>query len=235
MSVRRVVIANGAILYDETVVQGMQSEQFSPEHYLEKNAVVGLAGGRGTVRFVRWQGMDLALRHYQRGGIIGRWLEDHFLWFGEKHVRSFREWRLLRKLHEKGLPVPRPVGARYVRRGLAYTADLITERIPGAVPLSQRLTRKEVSREDWAHVGRCLRVFHDAGVYHADLTAHNILMDESGKMHLLDFDRGKLLGPGQWQRSNLARLHRSLRKISATMENVRVTESDWRQLLEGYG
>ena len=38
------------------------------------------------------------LRHYYRGGPIGRLLDDQFLWLGEDRTRCFREWRLLARL-----------------------------------------------------------------------------------------------------------------------------------------
>ncbi|HVF34656.1 MAG TPA: lipopolysaccharide kinase InaA family protein, partial [Candidatus Saccharimonadia bacterium] len=62
--------------------------------------------------------------------------------------------------------------------------------------------------------GDTIRRFHDAGVWHADLNAHNVLRDEAGAFWLLDFDRGWLAPPRErWRRANLARLERSLRKV----------------------
>ena len=37
---------------------------------------------------------------------------------------------MLLRLHAAGLPVPRPVAARYEQSGIAYRADLITEELP---------------------------------------------------------------------------------------------------------
>jgi 3-deoxy-D-manno-octulosonic acid kinase len=39
--------------------------------------------------------------------------------------------RLLAELQALGLPVPPPVAGRYRRSGLAYRAELITERLAG--------------------------------------------------------------------------------------------------------
>ena len=66
----------------------------------------------------------------------------------------------------------------------------------------------------WAAIGRCLRRFHDAGVQHADLNAHNIMLGEQGEVWVLDFDRGRLRHPGAWRERVLDRLARSLAKIS---------------------
>lgn len=234
MSVKRIDVPGGAILFEDTLARDMSNEKFSVERYLSAGRMIGSAGGRGTVSFVRGDSGEWAIRHYQRGGFIGRWLHDHFWWAGETRARSFAEWMLLRELRARRLPVPIPVAARFLRHGLAYTADLITVRIPGASPLSERLAQGRIADNDWHAVGSGVRRFHEEGVYHADLTGHNILVDESGSMHLLDFDRGRIRAPGAWRRANLARLERSLRKISATTDGVQVTGANWQSLLKGY-
>ena len=109
----------------------------------------------------------------------------------------------------------KPIAARYQRRLLTYGAELITERLPGARPLSEVLAEGGMDDARWAAIGRCLRHFHDAGVQHADLNAHNIMLGERREVWLLDFDRGRLRHPGAWQRRVLDRLARSLAKISA--------------------
>jgi len=51
---------------------------------------------------------------------------------------------------------------------------------------------------------------HAAGADHADLNAHNILLDGDGVVSVIDFDRGRLRNGGSWMRRNLARLQRCL-------------------------
>lgn len=234
MSIKRINVSGGAILFDDTLAKEMNNEKFCAAHHLANGGMIGSAGGRGTVSFVRGEDEEWAIRHYQRGGLIGRWLDDHFFWAGETRARSFAEWRLLLELRARGLPVPTPVAARFLRHGLAYTADLITVRIPGALPLSRRLADNRIGDKDWQGIGSGVRRFHEAGVYHADLTGHNILLGQSGSMYLLDFDRGRIRAPGAWRGGNLARLKRSLRKISATTDGVQVSDANWRSFLRGY-
>jgi tRNA A-37 threonylcarbamoyl transferase component Bud32 len=66
----------------------------------------------------------------------------------------------------------------------------------------------------WRAIGSCIRQFHDARVCHADLNAHNILIDHAQRVFLIDFDRGKRRKAGSWRAANLARLKRSLEKIT---------------------
>ena len=72
------------------------------------------------------------------------------------------------------------------------------------------------------------------GVYHADLNAYNIQIDDSGKFFLLDFDRGEFREPGVWRQKNIARLHRSLQKIRRLDKRVNFGRVAWDELLEGY-
>ena len=222
------------MVYDSELVSEPDFSLGDYSWWRDRGSLLGNTSGRGTVYFVAADQGQWALRHYRRGGLIGRWFDDHFIWLGEDRGRSFHEWRLLARLRDMGLPVPRPVAAIYQRNGLAYTAELVTVRIARAKPLSQRINDGEVDASHWRVLGRCIRRFHDAGSYHADLTGHNIMLDENGDMHLLDFDRGDIRAGGAWKTSNLKRLHRSLRKISVQDENIDVSEADWRSLIDAY-
>lgn len=225
----------GAMLYDASAVDQIDPELFRPGYWRTRGAGLEKAdGGRGQVVFVGEAGNQWALRHYRRGGLPGRLLRDQFLFVGENATRSFREFRLLARLHRMGLPVPRPVAARYVRHGLIYRADLVTARIEDARPLPVLLAEAALKDEAWARLGRIIRRFHDAGVCHADLNAHNILRDGSGKFWLLDFDRGQIRRPGAWDKGNLARLRRSLLKIRGQQPQLHLDNGHWDRLVEGY-
>jgi 3-deoxy-D-manno-octulosonic acid kinase len=225
---------NGAILYDGSIVDHAREEWFDPRAWPDAPVAPGYSGGRGATLFIGVGGHDWVLRHYHRGGFIRRFARDGFVWLGEDRTRPFVEWRLLARIREAGLPAPRPVAARYVRVGLLYRADLITVRIPGVEPLSTRLARVGAGGEVWRRVGECIGRFHVAGFFHADLTAHNLQIDDRDEIFLLDFDRGRLMaGDGPWRRRNLERLRRSLRKVSGEGA-FRYEPAHWRSLLEGY-
>jgi 3-deoxy-D-manno-octulosonic acid kinase len=166
------------------------------------------------VQFIEQPGASWVLRRYLRGGLAASFASDSYLSTGEARTRSFRELRLLAALHARGLPVPALVAARYRRTGLAYRAELVTERLPGARSLSEVLAAGEMDDARWAAIGRCLRHFHDAGVHHADLNVHNVMLGENREVWLLDFDRGRLRRPGGWSARVLERLRRSLAKAA---------------------
>jgi len=174
------------------------------------------------------------LRHYHRGGKIGSVLKDQFLYLRHFRTRPMREYGLLDAMYKLGLPSPQPVAARYVRHGIYYTADLITRKLPDVLPLSNRLAESEVDMSVWGSVGECVGQFHAAGIYHADLSAHNLQISVTDKIYLLDFDRGRRMeGSGMWQESNLSRLKRSFLKISQDGSIV-FTELHWEELMAGY-
>jgi 3-deoxy-D-manno-octulosonic acid kinase len=235
LSVERVErIGESVILYDGSLVNHMREAWFDPATWPGAPAAPGYAGGRGATLFISCEDQDWVLRHYHRGGTVARFVSDSFIWHGEDRTRSFTEWRLLARLQAAGLPAPRPVAARYVRRGLLYRADLITVRIPDVVPLSTRLAQGRVAVPVWRRVGACVGRVHAAGFFHADLTAHNLQISRRDEIFLLDFDRGRLMsGDGTWRRRNLDRLHRSLTKISSDGA-VGFSEANWSAILEGY-
>jgi 3-deoxy-D-manno-octulosonic acid kinase len=75
---------------------------------------------------------------------------------------------------------------------------------------------------------------HRAGVDHADLNAHNILLDSQGVVSVIDFDRGRLRSPGSWRNANLLRLHRSLGKIARSLPPDRFTAAVWSGFMAAY-
>jgi 3-deoxy-D-manno-octulosonic acid kinase len=227
-------LGESVILYDDSLAGHPQEAWFEPASWPDAPRAPGRAGGRGATLFIHWQGQDWVLRHYHRGGMVRHIARDGFAWRGESRVRSFREWRLLAEIHRRGLPAPRPVAARYVRRGPLYTADLITVRIPDVMPLSTRLAQGPPGEQAWWRVGECIGRFHAACICHADLNSHNIQLSTADAVFLLDFDRGRLMpGDGHWRRRNLDRLHRSLTKISRAGA-VRFREADWQIVRDGY-
>jgi len=227
---------NGAIVYDTAIINQIAEAAFHPGAWASATPVSGVlrSAGRGNTMIVSDGEHEFVLRHYVRGGLPGRILNDTYLWAGEKNTRSFAEWYLLAKLASRGLPVPRPAAARYCRSGLIYRADLLTVRIQGVRSLADRIAERPGDQDFWLGIGKGLHQFHEAGVYHADLNAYNIQVDQQDQLHLLDFDRGRILQPGVWRQKNIARLHRSLQKIKALDERLNFSRQNWNQLLEGY-
>ena len=225
---------SSAVLVRRGEPEPIVAEWFRDRYWRKLDLVVGQEPGRGAVLFVRRGARTWVLRHYRRGGAVARLTADRYMWTGLERTRPFREWRLLRRLHEEGLPVPRPVAAHVRRSGLTWRGDIITERIADTRSLASAMIAGETDPGTWEAVGATLRRFHDRGVDHADLNAHNVLLDPGMQVFLVDFDRGAIRTGASWKRRNLNRLRRSLDKIARTGGGA-FGETDWDRLLRGYG
>lgn len=235
MTPRTLESGNQHILYDADAIEEASAELFDAERLRRRGALTGAAQGRGATHFVTLPGAEAVLRHYRRGGMVARFNEDRYLWQGLSATRPWREWLLLAQLQRLQLPAPAPLAARVVRHGLWYRADLLTRRIGTAGSLAQRLRDQALSPMLWSRIGACIRRFHDAAVFHADLNAHNILLDASDHVYLIDFDRGEMRSANAvWREANLKRLRRSLDKLTALHPGFAFDTAAWSALCSGY-
>ena len=226
--------AVGSILFDVAVSPQVDDAWFAPEHWRARGALRTQAGGRGGVAVIATPAGECVLRHYRRGGWVARLLGDRYLWTGRDRTRSFAEFQLLEHLVAAQLPAPAPVAARARRHGLFYTADLITRRIANAHTLAECLAQQRLDTALAATVGTLVARFHRAGVWHADLNAHNVLVTPDA-LYLIDFDRGRLRKPAAgWRAANLQRLRRSLLKLGAGTDLAAFEASVWAPLVEQY-
>lgn len=195
------------------------------------------SGGRGSAWWVELGGRPAVLRHYRRGGWAARLLGDRYLYIGAESTRPVREFELLGAMRRRGLPVPEPLAARFERHGIFYRADLITAAIDGPT-LGAVIESDQAGKEvdvPWSVIGSTLARFHQAGVQHADLNAHNILLAKDAVM-LIDFDRGSM-GPVRERGAarSLRRLRRSLDKLAKHHpEQLAGISAGWAELSEAY-
>lgn len=221
--------------YDANRISNFTPAMFTPTYWHDKQAIIGTATGRGTTYFVKYNKQQWVLRHYYRGGLIGKINKDSYLFTGVNNTRAAKEFALLSMLIEKKLPAPRPIAFNVQHNGLTYSADILTERIPDASDLVDMLQKAPLPEDTWYRIGACIKQFHHHGVFHHDLNAHNILIDQQEKVWLIDFDQGELRAPANtWQQANMARLLRSFRKEKQKLADFHWQEQDWAVLLEGY-
>lgn len=224
------------IRYDADIFNNIEDVSFNSRVWAQRSSIVGFAEGRGTTFFVQHQGQDFVLRHYQRGGLVTRISKEKYFWLGLGFSRPWREWNLLEKMLLLGLPVPTPAAIKVERKWLSYTADIMMHRIPHSRTLRNILMVEELAEGYWITIGSVIRRFHEKGVFHADLNANNILLDDGGRCFLIDFDRCKFKTRDvKWQKENLLRLKRSLNKTLKSENIFYFSDVNWRSLLRGYG
>lgn len=206
---------------------------FDPEGSEVQSLATG--SGRGQAQRLTLDGLDVVLRHYRRGGLVARFNPDRYPRSAPRDSRAMREFSLLRWMVARGLPVPTPVAARQQLAGKSYTADIIVAMIPNTRNLVQRLTEAPLDAAQWIAVGRAIRTVHDAQVFHSDLNAHNLLLDDKGCAWVVDFDKCDVRSGTEWKQANLNRLKRSLRKELERLPQFHWSETtDWAVLEAAY-
>jgi len=222
-------------LYDANRVDEFSPEMLDSHYWQKNNAVLGTAQGRGTTWFVQYQKQHWVLRHYYRGGMIGKINKDKYCFISLAATRAAREFELLKKLQQLNLPAPNPIAYRVVKKGFLYQADLLSERIIEAEDLVTKLSSTKISDKLWQKIGATIKRFHHHGIYHHDLNAHNILIDQQDKVWLIDFDQGdQRKVASNWQQANMSRLLRSFNKEKKRLDQFYWQENNWLTLLQGY-
>ena len=174
--------------------------------------------GRGEVfLFPLSQGQGVFRRH-MRGGFVRHFLKRSYV----LDNRPKGELETHHAIWTRNLPVPRPLGALWRRRGPLFCGALATQYLEG-VSLAFYLRQGIEDDGDLLRkVGETIAKFHDAGVYHADLNANNIVFTD-GRAFLIDLDRARMGKPKDMHRGagNLNRLHRSFRKLDLPVEGYK--------------
>lgn len=199
------------ILYDPSALDVVSPEWLDPEFWRMRNAVLAEFGGRGQALAVTTDAGPAVLRRYLRGGMVARISRERYVFTGYQRSRSFREFRVLERLHRMGLPVPRPLIAACERRGPIYRAAILTRLLENTISLPQAADILEP--DHWRRLGETLKRFFAAGVVHPDLNAHNLLIDGDCHWYVIDFDRARIENGPVDPKAMLDRLERSLDKL----------------------
>ncbi len=161
-----------------------------------------------------------AVRHYLRGGRVTTHLGDLYLGIGKP--RPFWEIKAIETARARGIRTPAAVCGATYSFGAAYRCDLVTEAIPDVRTLTDLLLEQNdliQSLNSLARAGDLIRSLDDAGVYHVDLNANNILLPQKldGPAWVVDFDRARVTAPGSLSFASRmkCRLVRSILKIRA--------------------
>lgn len=200
-----------AVLHDPERLTAPEPGWFDPGWWQARDAIRARYRGRGEALAVDGPTGPAVLRRYLRGGMVRHFNRSRYLYTGLERTRPWREWQLTRELWLAGLPVPQPLAAAVERRGPVYRGALLTARIENARTLNQAAT--ELGTADWRRLGTVLAGFAEAGLFHRDLNAGNVLVDDRGTFWLIDFDRATLDDQPGPKSAMLKRLLRSLNKL----------------------
>jgi len=188
----------------------------------ERTRRAGELVGRGRGRVVAVPlggpgGGRAVIRHCRRAGPLAKLLGDIY----------FTRWRPLRELcaaeaaRTAGVPTPEPLAALVWKRGPVWSGDLMVREVPDAVPLEAWLRRRPDAtpgtlRPILDALAAAFAKLFAANVYHPDLHAGNVLVQQRGRpvLHIIDFDRARQLPalPRRLRDKMLFRFNRALLK-----------------------
>lgn len=225
---------NHQMIYDPQSFAKVEPQMFTHDYWMQQNSVLGISKGRGITVFFEHQKQAFVLRHYLRGGLIGKLIKSRYVNMGYQHSRAWIEFKLLEHMIALDLPVPKPAAAKVSKHGLFYSAEIILHRIANAVDVHQRLTQGKLTKDEWQSIGQTIALFHQHQVFHHDLNIHNIMLDTTGKVWLIDFDKCAVKAGQYWKTANLERLKRSLNKEQARESHYFFNGSGWRHLMSAY-
>jgi len=233
---------NVTCFYNQKLITDFSADMLSPTYWQQKKAITGSAQGRGTTWFLAYNDNsntqhNWVLRHYYRGGLIGKIIKDSYWFNGLENTRAACEFSLLRHMQTIQLPAPEPIAYRIIQQDFYYKADLLSSRIQQAQDLVAILSEKALEDDVWKSIGATIKRFHYHGIYHHDLNSHNILLNDKNEVFLIDFDRGELrTNPvnTRWKRDNMARLQRSFLKERNKLPQFNFTDENWHTLLNSY-
>jgi hypothetical protein len=179
-----------------------------------------LGGGRGAAVSVPFGpgGERAVVRRCRRGGLLGRLLGGRYL----GSARPMREISVSEAARAAGVPTPECLAAVVRRRGPFCFLDLISREIPDAISLEEWLRRNAnapagAASDVGSAVADAFLRLVQAGIYHPDLHAGNVLIqarDGRPLAHIIDLDKATRLPelPDRLTRKMLFRFNRALVK-----------------------
>tara|TARA_R110000868_G_scaffold57472_8_gene177391 strand:+ start:100 stop:834 length:735 start_codon:yes stop_codon:yes gene_type:complete len=231
--IQQKTINSHVMLFDEEHFPKPTPKMFTGQYWQTQNAIIGQAKGRGTTYFFQHNNNEYVLRHYRRGGLIGKVLSDQYLYIGLEQSRAWQEFKLLQYMQTLDLACPTPIAAMLNKSGLYYQADIISAKIQGAQDLHHILLDRILTPDVWQKIGQTIAEFHNHQIYHHDLNIHNIMLDAKHGVWLIDFDKCGIRQGENWKRSNMARLKRSFEK-EKRLGNIYWESADWQKLMTAY-
>ena len=231
--IQQKTINSHVMLFDEEHFPKPTPKMFTGQYWQTQNAITGQAKGRGTTYFFQHNNNEYVLRHYRRGGLIGKVLSDQYLYIGLEQSRAWQEFKLLQYMQTLDLACPTPIAAMLNKSGLYYQADIISTKIQGAQDLHHILLDRILSTDVWQKIGQTIAEFHNHQIYHHDLNIHNIMLDAEHGVWLIDFDKCGIRQGKNWKKSNMARLKRSFEK-EKRLGNIHWQSADWQKLMAAY-
>ena len=150
-----------------------------------------LAGRQGAT-IVHLENMgSVVVKHYARGGLIRH--VNHCAYVNWPCTRGEKEFRWLATVRQLGLDAPRPIAFASTGRFVGQ-CWLVTAAIPRPCPLTQISQQHDDRRQAiYGLLAKQIEALIRHRIWHRDLHPGNVLVDENGMPHIIDFDKARYL------------------------------------------
>ena len=146
--------------------------------------------GRGTAYAIRFDTDPWLVRHYRRGGLIARVLNDRYAPGGN---RALDELKVSVIARARGIPTPEVVAAICYPSRLYARFDIAVEFIGHSRDMAQLLFEdRVVPPEEINKAAALITTMIQNGLLHADLNLKNILIAPE-RAYVLDLDRCRIV------------------------------------------
>jgi len=148
--------------------------------------------GRQIATIVHLENMgSVVVKHYARGGLIRH--VNHGAYVNWPRTRGEKEFRWLATVRQLGLAAPRPIVFASTGRVIGQ-CWLVTAAIPRPYPLTQIGQQHDDQRKAiYSLLAKQIETLIRHRIWHRDLHPGNVLVDENGTPHIIDFDKARYL------------------------------------------
>lgn len=146
--------------------------------------------GRRSASYGEIPGLGrVVIKHYHRGGVFGKLVRSSYVRWGP--TRSQAEFELIRRVRALGVSAPEPLVFAFTG-AFIYRAWLVTQEVREHQSLAAMSTSdEERARSYTERLVEQICLLIQAKIYHVDLHPGNVLIDSSGNMFIIDFDKAR--------------------------------------------
>lgn len=142
----------------------------------------------------------VAVKVYTRGGLINHVTRHHYMRIGK--TRCQKEFEMLAAASQFGISIPDPIAFAYHGR-MVYRGWLVTREVNRPLNLAQLcMVDENRCREALTELADQIRRMIENHMIHVDLHPGNVLVDDSYRVFIVDFDRARI---DDWNEAKLRR------------------------------
>lgn len=152
----------------------------------------GVLAGRGYTGIQTVEGLGrVFVKQYAHGGLLRHITGGSFLCVGPS--RSLQEYLMLERVREIGINSPKPMlfvnkGSFFYRTWL-FMEEIAASRNLAEVSRSEKSEDVDVLHEAMTKLGEQVLALINHKIFHVDLHPGNVLVQDGGKVSIVDFDK----------------------------------------------